>query len=210
MSTVIIKRKTRVQAPPPPEGQVELAQPPVMPEAAAASMGSSVGFLPMAMGAGTMGMMFGLSSGSPTTYLMAGMMGTSMVAMGAGQLSRNGGDRKRRVRAERRDYLRYLAQLRRQATEAAAEQRTSLLWDNPDPRELWSLATGPRLWERRAGHDDFGRVRIGLGARTAALKFIPVATKPIEDLEPLSAISLRRFIRTYQTISAAPVSIGLH
>jgi ESX secretion system protein EccC len=209
MSTVIHKRKPRAQAPPLPESQVELAQPPVMPEPATLDMGSTMRVLPMAMGAGTMALMFTVYRGGPGTYLMAGMMGTSMMGMGMGQMGRGGMDRKRRIRAERRDYLRYLAQLRQQAAEAAAAQRTALLWDNPDPRELWSLAAGPRLWERRAGHEDFARARIGLGSRRASLTFVPTATKPIEDLEPLTAISLRRFIHTYQTISAAPIVLGL-
>jgi DNA segregation ATPase FtsK/SpoIIIE, S-DNA-T family len=209
VSTEVVKRGPRVAGPPAPSGQVELAQPPVTPEPATADTSSMLGYLPMALGAGTMGLMFSVANGSPTTYLMSGMMGTSMIAMGAGQLGRAGAERKRRMRAERRDYLRYLAQLRRQADQAAAEQRAALLWDNPDPRELWSVAAGSRLWERRPGHDDFGRVRIGMGERRAALEFIPPATKPVEDLEPLSAISLRRFIRTYQTISAAPIAVGM-
>jgi S-DNA-T family DNA segregation ATPase FtsK/SpoIIIE len=192
-----------------PEGQVELAEPPVMPEPANLDLGSAIGFLPMALGAGTMGLMFAVADGSSTTYLMSGMMGGSMMAMGASQLGRSGFDRRRRMRAERRDYLRYLAQSRRQAEEAASEQRAALLWDNPDPRELWTAAASSRLWERRPGHDDFARVRIGLGTRRAALEFIPPQTKPIEDLEPLSAISLRRFIRTYQRVSGVPIVVAM-
>jgi S-DNA-T family DNA segregation ATPase FtsK/SpoIIIE len=209
MSTVIVKRSPRVSGPPMPEGQVVLAEPPVLPEPATADFGSAFGFLPMALGAGTMALMFSVANGSPTTYLMSGMMGTSMMSMGLSQLGRSGLDRSRRVRAERRDYLRYLAQLRQQAIEAAGEQRTALLWDNPAPGDLWSLAAGPRLWERRAAHDDFAKVRIGLGIRKAALEFVPPQTKPLEDLEPLSAISLRRFIRTFQSVSGVPVTVTL-
>ena len=209
MSTVIVKRVPRVQGPALPEGRLELAHPPVMPEPAPMDTSSMVSILPMALGMGGMGLMFSLANGSPTTYLMSGMMGGSMVAMGAGQLGRGGADRRRRIHAERRDYLRYLAQVRAQADEAAAQQRAALLWDNPDPGELWSLAAGPRLWERRAGHEDFGRVRIGLGARRAALELVSPATKPVEDLEPLCAISLRRFISTYQAVAVAPVTVGL-
>jgi DNA segregation ATPase FtsK/SpoIIIE, S-DNA-T family len=192
-----------------PSGQVELAEPPVLAESGGGGdIGSAVGFLPMLLGAASMGLMFTVSKGSPETYLMSGMMGTSMMAMGAGQFGRGGKDRSRRMRAERRDYLRYLAQRRKQADAAAAEQRTAMAWDNPDPGNLWSLAAGPRLWERRPGHADFGRIRIGLGARRAALEFIPPATKPVEDLEPLSAISLRRFLHAYQTVSGVPVTVS--
>ena len=49
MSTLIVKRNARARGPQPPEGRVELAQPPVMPEAASADLSSSMNFLPMAM-----------------------------------------------------------------------------------------------------------------------------------------------------------------
>jgi S-DNA-T family DNA segregation ATPase FtsK/SpoIIIE len=191
-----------------PSGRVELAEPPVMNEANSGDMSSMMGFMPMGLGAAFMVLLFSTAKGSTETYLISGMMGTSMITMGATQLTRAGGNRNRRTRAERRDYLRYLAQLRKQAVEAGDQQRTAMLWDNPDPRELWPVVGGPRLWERRAGHEDFGRVRIGLGSRRAALEFIPPATKPVEDLEPLSAVSLRRFIRAYQNVSDLPVTLA--
>ena len=209
MSTQIVKRAPRVSGPPLPEGRVELAEPPVLGEPATADLGSMVGMMPMALGMGTMALMFSVGSGSASTYLMSGMMGASMVTMSIGQIGRGGQDRKRRLRAERRDYLRYLAQLRKQAGQAADEQRLAVGWDNPDPLALWSLANGPRLWERRGGHEDFGRVRIGLGRRRAALEFVPPQTKPVEDLEPLCAISLRRFSHAHQSVSGVPITVGL-
>jgi len=209
MGTVIVKRPPRAAAPPLPEGQVELAEPPVLGEPATADLGSMLGMMPMALGMGTMALMFSAAKGSTTTYMMSGMMGGSMVFMGLGQVGRSGLDRKRRMRAERRDYLRYLAQLRRQALEAAEAQRAAVGWDHPDPAALWSLAAGSRLWERRGTHDDFARVRIGLGERRAALEFVPPQTKPIEDLEPLCAISLRRFSRAHQTVAGVPIALGL-
>jgi DNA segregation ATPase FtsK/SpoIIIE, S-DNA-T family len=208
VGTTIFRRRPRGEGPPMPSGQLELAEPPVLSEPSSADMSSMAGFLPMGLGVGMMVLMFSVAKGSTDTYLMSGMMGTSMVGMGAGQLGRQGHERTRRTRAERRDYLRYLAQLRKQAVEAGDQQRTAVLWDNPAPRELWTIASGPRLWERRPGHDDFGRVRIGLGSRRAALEFIPPATKPVEDLEPLAAISLRRFIRAHQNVAGVPVTLA--
>jgi DNA segregation ATPase FtsK/SpoIIIE, S-DNA-T family len=209
MGTVIVKRAPRSPGPQMPEGELELAEPPVLGEPATPDLGSMVGMLPMALGMGTMALMFSSANGSPTTYLMSGMMGMSMVSMGLGQLGRSGMDRKRRMRAERRDYLRYLAQRRELAGQAAAGQRAAVGWDNPDPLALCSLALGSRLWERRGGHEDFARVRIGLGVRGAALRVVPPQTKPIEDLEPLSAISLRRFTKAYQSVSGVPIAVGL-
>ncbi|MGW4995456.1 type VII secretion protein EccCa [Streptomyces mirabilis] len=209
MSTVVVKRSPRSEGPQLPEGQVELAEPPVLGEPATADFKSVLVYLPMGLGTAAMVLMFSASNGNPGTYMMSGMMGVAMVSMSMSQLGRSGGERKRRMRAERRDYLRYLAQQRRQARQAAAEQRAAVLWDNPDPQDLLATALGSRLWERRPGHEDFGRVRIGLGARRAALEFLPPHTKPVEDLEPLSAISLRRFTRAYQTVSGLPVPVAL-
>jgi S-DNA-T family DNA segregation ATPase FtsK/SpoIIIE len=192
-----------------PDGQTELAEPPVLGEPAGADFSSALMYLPMGLGAGAMVLMFSVRSMGPTTYMMSGMMGVAMISMTLTQVGRQGAERRRRMRAERRDYLRYLAQKRRQARTAAAEQRAALLWDNPDPRDLWAFAMGPRLWERRPSHEDFARVRIGLGIRRAELVFLPPQTKPVEDLEPLTAISLRRFTKAHQTVPDLPIPVAL-
>ncbi|MFC0546146.1 type VII secretion protein EccCa [Kutzneria chonburiensis] len=209
MSIVIVKRSQRVAGPALPTGEVELAEPPVLGEPAGLDFSSAMVYLPMGLGSAAMVMMFSIAGSSPTVYMMSGMMGVSMVSMSVTQIGRQGMERKRKMRAERRDYLRYLAQLRGQARAAADEQRAASRWDNPEPSSLWSLVSGPRLWERRASHEDFGRVRIGLGAQRAALEFIPPRTRPIEDLEPLTAIALRRFIRAFRTVGDLPIAVGL-
>ncbi|MFJ5531070.1 type VII secretion protein EccCa [Streptomyces sp. NPDC093261] len=209
MSTVVAKRSPRAEGPQLPEGQVELAEPPVLGEPASADFGSALMYLPMGLGTGAMVLMFSMRSAGPTTYVMSGMMGVAMISMTLTQIGRSSAERRRRMRAERRDYLRYLAQKRRQARQAAAQQRSALLWDNPDPGQLWALAIGARLWERRPAHEDFARIRIGQGIRRAALEFLPPQTKPVEDLEPLTAISLRRFTKAHQTVPRLPIPVAL-
>ncbi|AEW92814.1 cell division protein FtsK/SpoIIIE [Streptantibioticus cattleyicolor NRRL 8057 = DSM 46488] len=206
---MVVKRSPRVPGPEAEEGQIELAEPPVLGEPATADFTSAFVYLPMALGVGAMVMMFTVGARSPSTYMMSGMMGVAMMSMGLGQLGRRGAERKRKMRAERRDYLRYLAQLRKRARQAAAEQRAAAYWDNPRPQDLWAMASGPRLWERRGGHDDFASVRIGLGTRRANLVLIPPETKPVEDLEPLSAVSLRRFTKAYQSVRHLPLPVPL-
>ncbi|MFD8542571.1 type VII secretion protein EccCa [Streptomyces sp. NPDC059649] len=209
MSTLVAKRAPRAEGPAMPEGQIELAEPPVLGEPASPDFGSALMYLPMGLGTGAMVLMFSMQSAGPSMYLMTGMMGVAMVSMTLTQIGRAGAERRRRMRAERRDYLRYLAQKRRQAQQAAAEQRAGLLWDNPDPRDLTALALGPRLWERRPSHEDFARVRIGQGTRRAALEFLPPQTRPVEDLEPLAAISLRRFTKAHQKVPRLPIPVAL-
>ncbi|MGW5496993.1 type VII secretion protein EccCa [Streptomyces olivaceoviridis] len=209
MSTTVAKRAPREEGPDMPEGQVELAEPPVLGEPAVTDMSSALMYLPMGLGSGAMMLMFTQGRPGPTTYLMSGMMGASVAGMALTQLGRSGGERRRKMRAERRDYLRYLAQKRQQAREAAEQQRKALLWDNPDPSALQTLAGGSRLWERRVSHDDFARVRVGTGSRRAALEFLPPQTRPVEDLEPLTAMSLRRFTRAHQRVPHLPVPLAL-
>lgn len=209
MSTTIVKRPPRASGPAAPEGAIDLQEPPLMAEEAPLDFRSFAMIVPMGLGMGAMLAMFGLYSRSPLMYVMGGAMAGGMLIMGAVQIGRAASDRKRKMRGERRDFLRYIAQLRRQARDAAAQQRRFVLWNNPQPGWLWSIAMSNRLWERRPSHDDFGRVRIGLGRANAMLTLTPPSTKPIEDLEPLASISLRRFAEAYGTVSGVPTAVGL-
>ncbi|WP_406077941.1 type VII secretion protein EccCa [Micromonospora sp. NBC_00858] len=209
MSTVTVKRPPRADGPPAPEGEVELQEPPLMAEEAPLDFRSFAMMVPMGLGMGAMMAMYGLYSRAPIMYVMGGAMAAGMLLMGVMQIGKAASDRKRKMRGERRDFLRYIAQLRKQARRAADEQRQFVLWNNPQPEWLWSMAMNSRLWERRPTHEDFGRIRIGLGRQNALLRFTPPTTKPIEDLEPLSSISLRRFSEAYRTVSGIPTSVGL-
>ncbi|BCY07236.1 type VII secretion protein EccCa [Actinoplanes sp. L3-i22] len=209
MSTVTVKRPPRAAGPEMPSGDVELQEPPVMAEEAPLDFRSFAMVVPTGLGMGAMMAMFGVYQRAPIMYVMGGVMAAGMVVMGVVQVGKAASDRKSKMRGERRDFLRYINQLRKQARAAAAEQREAALWNNPQPNWLWSLAMGGRLWERRPGHDDFGRVRIGLGRQNAAVTFTPPSTKPIEDLEPLASISLRRFQETYRTVGGIPIAVGL-
>lgn len=209
VSTVTIKRPPRATGPEAPDGQIELQEPPLMAEEAPLDFRSFAMIVPMGLGMGAMMAMFGLFNRSPIMYVMGGAMASGMLLMGIMQIGRAAADRKRKMRGERRDFLRYIAQLRRQARTAADQQRQFVLWNNPQPGWLWSIAMSSRLWERRPSHDDFGRVRIGLGRQNAMLRLAPPSTKPIEDLEPLASISLRRFSEAYRSVSGIPISVGL-
>ncbi|MDX8149474.1 type VII secretion protein EccCa [Lentzea sp. BCCO 10_0061] len=210
MPTVTYKRLPRATGPEMPQGHIELQEPPVLAEPAARDLSSLLMVLPMGLGAMVMILAFSGAGGtSPMTYVMGGGMGIVMITMGLGQLGRAAGERKRKMAAERRDYLRYIGQMRERTRATADEQRAAVLWNNPPVSWLWYVAGGSRLWERRASHEDFGRVRIGLGTQQAALELVPPSTKPIEDLEPLSAISLRRFSEAYRTVSGIPIAVGL-
>jgi DNA segregation ATPase FtsK/SpoIIIE, S-DNA-T family len=134
------------------------------------------------------------------------MMVTTMSMM-VGQMGRTSGTRMRRTKGERRDYLRYLAQTRRKVREQTAEQQRSLAWLHPTPSSLWSVALSARLWERRPAHRDFAEVRVGTGPQLFAVRINPIQTKPVEDLEPLCARALRRFVHAHATVADQPVAV---
>ncbi|WP_371521968.1 type VII secretion protein EccCa [Kitasatospora sp. NBC_01300] len=210
MSVVLVNRPPRRPGPAMPDGEIQLQEPPVLPEAQS-GMSSMIAMAPMALSSLSMVFIFLRpgDGGGIMTYVAMGMMGLSAVGMLVTQLIRSSSDRKRELRAERRDYLRYLAQVRRQVRAHISRQQEALAWRHPAPDVLASLVRTSRLWERRSAHPDFGDVRIGLGHQRLAVRLAPLSTKPVEDLEPLCAHALRRFINAYGTVADQPIAVYL-
>jgi S-DNA-T family DNA segregation ATPase FtsK/SpoIIIE len=168
--------------------------------------------LPMAAGAAAMGLMMGVQRGSgPLMYIAGGMYGVSMLGMIAMQVltGQGQGPGKREMIAARRQYMRRLSQLRAQVRTTIAQQREALYYRHPDPEQLWSTAASYRLWERRRTDGDFAVVRVGYGPQQIATPLIPPQTRPIDELEPLCALALRRFVTTYSIVPDLPVAMAL-
>ncbi|MEU0484771.1 type VII secretion protein EccC, partial [Streptosporangium sp. NPDC006013] len=211
MSIVVIRRPERRPPPKPPRGEILLESPPEIPEVESQGFTAILTYLPMVAGGAAMGLMFTAGGNSnPIMYVASGLFAVSMVGMSVGQISRQAGERRQRLNSLRRDYFRYLAQIRKRVRRAAAQQRGALEWGAPAPDSLWWIAMGPRLWERRSHDDDFGTVRLGTGVQKLALKLIPPDSKPVEDLDALSSGALRRFVRAHSTVSRLPVAVALH
>ncbi|MGV9557485.1 type VII secretion protein EccCa [Streptomyces sp. NPDC003522] len=193
-----------------PEGQLTLQEPPVLAETVPDTSAIWT-YLPMALMSVSMMLMFLRPGGGNGVfmYLAMGVMALSAGAMLLGQLMRRSSERKQRLKGERRDYLRYLAQTRKRVRATIAEQQRALAWRHPEPASLRSLARTSRLWERRPADEDFGEIRLAVGEQQLALTLNPVSTRPVEDLEPLCAHALRRFIRAYSTIPEQPLGLYL-
>ena len=210
MSTVVVNRAPRRSAPQVETGDFPLQEPPGLPETGGSQLSNLLTFLPMGLMTGAMMLMFiGPGAHGPFLYLGGGAMGIAMVAMLFGQLMRAGTDRKHRLKGERRDYLRYLGQVRSHVRKAIHKQHVAVLWTHPDPDRLWTLVRSDRLWERRSSHLDFAEVRLGLGPQRLAMKLVAPQTKPVEDLEPLAASALRRFLRAYTAVDGMPIAVYL-
>ncbi len=208
MSTLQFKRPPRLAAPRRPGGEVHLEPPPEVPRTIPGNILMKI--LPVVMifmSVGMMAFMFVVSKNNPTTLLMGGMMMMGTVGMMAGGAGR--GNKKAEMNEDRKDYLRYLGQMRERAREATNEQRAEREWVHPDPQTLWSIATSRRMWERRAADSDFMHLRVGRGSQRLDTRLVPPQTGPVEELEPIATLALRRFVRAHSIVPELPVSIAL-
>ncbi|MFJ5266784.1 type VII secretion protein EccCa [Streptomyces sp. NPDC088387] len=207
---VFFRRPTRRIGPEMPKGDLGLQEPPVVAEPTP-SGGAMTTYLPMAMMSGAMVLLYMRpgSTSSPVTYVIVGVMALAMGTMLIGQLVRANSERKNNLKGSRRDYLRYLSGVRRRVRRAVAEQQRALAWRHPEPTALWTFARSSRLWERRPGDEDFAEVRLAVGDQRLGLKLTTAASKPLDDLDPLSAHALRAFINAYSTVPDQPIAVFL-
>jgi S-DNA-T family DNA segregation ATPase FtsK/SpoIIIE len=209
MTSVIVKQPPRRPAPPLPTGEVVLEPPPEIPPPSGKGWTRMLMILPMAAGAAAMGLMMGVQRGGPLTYVAGGMYGVSILGMIAMMAMTQQGPGKKEMIEARRQYMRRLAQLRAQVRNTIRQQREAIYYRHPDPDTLWSTVGGGRLWERRRGDIDFSVVRIGTGSQEVATPLIPPQTRPVDELEPLCAMALRKFVATYSVVHDLPVAIAL-
>ncbi|MTD55403.1 type VII secretion protein EccCa [Amycolatopsis pithecellobii] len=209
MSTVLFSRRARRFGPSAPDGEMPMQEPPSVPEHTPGGVGSVLVLAPMSLSSLAMVMIFIRPGSGALAYIGGGLMLVSSIGMILSQFLRNSLNHREKLHGDRRDYLRYLTQLRKTIRGALGGQQKAGRWLHPDPGSLWSMALSYRLWERRPAHEDFGEVRIGLGTQRASTKLIPPDTKPIEDLEPLAAHALRRFLQAYTSLPDAPIAVYL-
>lgn len=214
MSTLQFKRSPRLAAPRPPGGEVHLEPPPEVPRAIPGNIMMKI--LPVVMIVAMLGMVGMImvprlqegQAPSPFMMMMPMMMVMSMVGMFAGG-GRGGQQKKAEMNEDRKDYLRYLGQMRERAREAMEEQRASLEWVHPDPQTLWSMAATRRMWERRQNDQDFLHLRVGRSAHRLATRLVPPQTGPVDELEPIATLALRRFVRAHSIVPDLPTQITL-
>ncbi|GGN29548.1 type VII secretion protein EccC [Actinoplanes campanulatus] len=192
-----------------PSGEVPLDPPPEVPPPQGKGWQRMLMILPMGAGAAAMGLMMGTQRSGPIAYVAGAMYGVSILGMIAMMAGNQSGPGKREMIEARRQYLRHLSQLRAQLRDTIRRQREALYYRNPDPETLWTFTESGRLWERRRGDADFTVVRIAVGPQEVATRLVPPQTRPVDELEPLCAMALRRFVSTYSVVPDLPVSVAL-
>lgn len=159
MGTVEVVRAPRA-VPQPPGGELPVEPPPEPEEVVPGGLLARL--LPVVMVLASIGIIAVLPR-SPTSWLFGGVFLVSTLAMLATGAGRGGGARTAGVDEDRRDYLRYLAQMRTRVRAVAAAQRAALEAALPDAAAWPAVLAAGRLWERRPTDPDFGRLRLGRG-----------------------------------------------
>ena len=214
MATEGFVRRPRIAPPRAPGGEVVLTAPPEIPRPV--PTGLLMKLMPVIMVVAVIGMiammvMMGRNIlQNPFMLMFPMMMLMSMFGMMAGMRGGGGGPKKAaELNEERKDYFRYLDQVRKDVRKTGGSQLDALVWSHPDPTDLQSNAGTRRMWERRPNDPDFGHVRVGIGSHRLATKLARPETGPLEDLEPVSTVALRRFVRTHSVVHSLPTAISL-
>jgi S-DNA-T family DNA segregation ATPase FtsK/SpoIIIE len=206
VSHVVVKRPPRTLPPEVPAGEIALQPPPELPR------GHQEGVLMQLLPTLGMGgsVVFFFTSGHPFMKIMGMVMIASTVAMSIAMIVRFRRGTQGQLADLRRDYLGYLAQVRNTVSKTARTQRDAQFYLHPSPDQLWALAAeGSRVWERRSGDEDFAHVRIGLGSQGLATPLVAPETGPVEQLEPLTAGAVQRFLDVHGSLDDLPIAVSL-
>ncbi|WP_102145567.1 type VII secretion protein EccCa, partial [Mycobacterium hubeiense] len=153
---------------------------------------------------------------NPLYMIMPFFMLLSVLGMASHSIG--GGSQIGEVNEDRKDYLRYLGIQRRRVQQTGEAQLKVRKWDNPQAAVLPSLVApgtgGPdkpsaRMWERRSDAVNFAYARVGLGTERLATELKAPETAAVDDLEPVCARALRRFVDTHKAQSGMPLAIAL-
>ncbi|MBT3154890.1 type VII secretion protein EccCa [Streptomyces sp. CHD11] len=206
MSQIVVKRPPRALPPEVPAGEVMVQPPPELPRNQHESV--LMQLLPtLGMGGSVV---FFFTSGQPFMRIMGMVMIASTIAMSIAMVVRFRRGSQGQIADLRRDYLGYLSQTRRVTQETARAQRDAQYYLHPSPEQLWALvAEGSRVWERRPGDEDFAQVRIGLGPQPLATPLVSPETGPVDQLEPLTAGLMQRFVSVHGTLDDLPMAVSL-
>ena len=209
MGDVVFSRPEKLDAPPVPGGEVTLQTPPALPRPTPRPIIQII--LPLVMVVAVGGMVLVMLRGgmmrNPMFMMFPLMMAVSAVGMLAGNLG--GGNKTAETDELRKDYLRYLGQTRDEVRATARAQRAAAVWRHPDPVELPAMVGTARMWERQEDERDDLTIRVGPGRQTLATPLSAPDTGPVDDLEPVSVVSMRRFVRVHSVVDDLPVALEL-
>jgi ESX secretion system protein EccC len=203
-------RGGRADEPEMPTGQIVLQPPPAIEPNEGAS-GVLMNAIPMLGSLGSIVLVATMGSATGGRgYIAAGMFLFATLGFIVVQLDRQRKQRTQQVTGSRTEYLRYLANVRKVAREAADQQRRALTWHHPDPASLPALAEErSRLWEHGTSDPHFLQVRYGLCTQPLSLELVPPESAPIDQVDPAAASALHRLLVVHRLQPDLPASIDL-
>ncbi|BBX06280.1 ESX-4 secretion system protein EccC4 [Mycolicibacterium aichiense] len=148
----------------------------------------------------------GVGSDGSTAVMLPVMMVVSALGMALQAGARRPG---RGMDRQRRRYLNHLDRLAEHVRETVLSQRSTLREGHPDPAALWTLVGGPGMWARNDRDPDFCHVRVGVGRHRLARRIVVPPVGPTDELDPVTADALRRFVHHHATVDDLPVTIAL-
>jgi S-DNA-T family DNA segregation ATPase FtsK/SpoIIIE len=207
MSTTL-HRGPATRAPELPQGRVLLEAPPELQPNEGAG-GALMTALPMLGSVGSIVFVAATQPG-PKGLISAGMFLVATLGFVVVQIDRQRKQRYAKVAGARREYLTYLAGVRRQARDAAGQQRAALLWHHPAPGALAALAEERgRVWEHQSTDPEFLHVRYGVCTQPLALDLVPPESAPIEQIDPVAASALHRLLVVHRVQQDLPAVADL-
>jgi S-DNA-T family DNA segregation ATPase FtsK/SpoIIIE len=194
-----------------PTGEIVLQAPPQLEQHEGAG-GVLMNAIPMLGSLGSIVLVasIGGAAGGGRSYLAAGMFLFATVGFVVVQIDRQRKQRTQQVTGSRTEYLRYLANIRKVAREAADQQRRALTWMHPAPSALPALAEErSRVWEHHSSDASFLHVRYGLCSQPLALELVAPETTVVDQVDPAAASALHRLLVVHRLLPNLPASIDL-
>ena len=195
-----------------PTGQLVLQPPPQIQrdEGAAGVMMNAIPMLGSLGSIVLVATMGGQAANGGRSFVAAGMFLFATPGFIVVQIDPQRKQRNQQVTGSRTEYLRYLANVRKIAREAADQQRRALTWHLPDPDTLPSLAEErSRVWEHASSDPNFLHVRYGVCAQPLALELVPPDSAPIDEVDPAAASALHRLLVVHRLQPDLPASVDL-
>jgi DNA segregation ATPase FtsK/SpoIIIE, S-DNA-T family len=204
-----LHRRPRHLPAPVPSGEIVVAAPPRVAQAAVHGWPL---LLPLLSGAGSLPLLLG-SPGSGRRWLLLGTGASLLLSTAAGLglrlLARRGVERSRR--REQARYLGYLHRVRAEVAGVVELQRAAARWLHPELDSLLHLVeAGERVWERSATDEDFLEVRVGAGeVPLAAPVRLDLGHDPLADHEPELLARAEDLVERSARLQALPVTVAL-
>ena len=204
-------RKPRLPTPPMATGDITLEAPPEIPKAMPGNPLARLLPVAMLVAAGGMTALYFTSGGVTTRGPMFMFFPVMMVAsvLGSVAYGARGANHTGALNEDRRKYLGYLDAVEQAIAGTAVEQHHSLYRVHPDPKALWTLVGGRRMWERRSDDADFCHIRIGRGDQPLCTRLIAPEPGSVDGQDPVTSSALQRVVQRRSMVGDVPIVASL-